>query len=118
MKARLPQGYGGGGQNLQALAKQAQKMQEDMQNATEELNNKEYTATAGGGMVKATVTGEFKFKDIEINKDVVDPDDVEMLSDLVIAAVNEALRMANEDKDQTMEKISGGMNLGNMGGLF
>lgn len=118
MKARLPQGYGGGGQNLQALAKQAQKMQEDMQNATEELNNKEYSATSGGGMVKATVTGEMKFKCIEINQDVVDPDDVEMLSDLVMAAVNEALRVANEDKDQTMEKISGGMNLGNMGGLF
>lgn len=118
MKARLPQGYGGGGQNLQALAKQAQKMQEDMENATEELNQKEYEATSGGGAVKAVVTGSMEVKSIEIEKDVVDPEDVEMLSDLVMAAVNEALRSANQDKEETMNKISGSMGMPNLGGLF
>lgn len=118
MKARLPQGYGGGSNNLQALARQAQKMQDDMAAATEELNAKEYTATAGGNAVKVTVTGELEVKSIEIEPEVVDPDDVEMLSDLIMAAVNEALRSANKDKEETMEKISGGLNLGSMGGLF
>lgn len=119
MKARLPQGYGGGGAaNLQQLARQAQKMQEDMNTATEELNAKEYTASSGGGMVTVTVSGELEVKKMEISPDVVDPDDIEMLSDLVTAAVNEAIRAANADKEETMSRISGGMNLGAMGGLF
>ena len=118
MKARLPQGYGGGGgQNLQQLARQAQKMQDQMEAATEELNAKEYTASAGGGMVKVTVTGALEITAMEISPDVVDPDDIEMLQDLVTAAVNEAIRNANTDKEETMNKISGGMNLGGMGGL-
>lgn len=118
MKARLPQGYGGGGQqNLQQLARQAQKMQADMEAATEELNAKEYSATAGGGMVSVTVTGELEIKKLDINPEVVDPEDIEMLSDLITAAVNEAIRTANTDKEETMSKISGGMNLGGMGGL-
>ncbi len=120
MKARLPQGYGGGPGNLQQLARQAQKMQDDMATATEELNAKEYEATAGGNAVKVVVTGQMEVKSIEIEPEVVDPDDVEMLSDLVMAAVNEALRAANKDKEETMDKISGGLNLGamGMGGLF
>lgn len=118
MKARLPQGYGGGAGNLQQLARQAQKMQDEMAAATEELNAKEYSATAGGNAVKVTVTGELEVKSIEIEPEVVDPEDVEMLSDLVMAAVNEALRAANKDKEETMNKISGGLNLGGMGGLF
>jgi len=119
MKARLPQGYGGGGgQNLQQLARQAQKMQDQMEAATEELNAKEYTASAGGGMVKVTVSGEMEIKKMEISPDVVDPEDIEMLQDLVTAAVNEAIRNANTDKEETMSKISGGMNLGGLGGLF
>ena len=121
MKARLPQGYGGGGAgNLQQLARQAQKMQDQMSAATDELNAKEYEATAGGNAVKVTVTGEMEVNAIEIQPEVVDPEDVEMLSDLVMAAVNEALRAASKDKEETMEKISGGLNLGAMGmsGLF
>lgn len=121
MKARLPKGYGGGGAgNIQQLARQAQKMQDDMAAATEELNAKEYEATAGGNAVKVTVTGQMEVKAIEIQPDVVDPDDVEMLCDLVMAATNEALRAASKDKEETMEKISGGLNLGSMGmgGLF
>lgn len=118
MKARLPQGYGGGGQqNLQQLARQAQKMQNDMEAATEELNAKEYTASAGGGMVSVTISGELEIKKLDINPEVVDPEDIEMLSDLVTAAVNEAIRTANTDKEETMSKISGGMNLGGLGGL-
>lgn len=119
MKARLPQGYGGGGgQNLQALARQAQKMQEDMEKATEELNQKEYSATSGGGVVKATVTGELVVKNLEISQEVVDPEDVEMLSDMIMGAVNEALRQAQQDKEETMNSISGNMGLPGMGGLF
>lgn len=118
MKARLPQGYGGGGQqNLQQLARQAQKMQNDMEAATEELNAKEYTASSGGGMVSVTVSGELEIKKLDINPEVVDPEDIEMLSDLITAAVNEAIRTANTDKEETMSKISGGMNLGGLGGL-
>lgn len=119
MKARIPKGYGGGGgQNLQQLARQAQKMQEQMEAATEELNAKEYTASAGGGMVTVTIFGELEIKKMEISPDVVDPEDIEMLQDLVTAAVNEAIRNANADKEETMNAISGGMNLGSMGGLF
>ena len=119
MKARLPQGYGGGGAgNLQQLARQAQKMQDDMAAATEELNAKEYSASAGGGMVEVTVSGELEIKRLDIKPDVVDPEDIEMLADLVTAAVNEAIRAANTDKEETMSKISGGMNLGGLGGLF
>ncbi len=119
MKARLPQGYGGGGgQNLQQLARQAQKMQDQMEAATEELNAKEYTASSGGGMVTVTISGELEVKKLEISPEVVDPEDIEMLQDLVIAAVNEAVRNANTDKEETMNKISGGMNLGGLGGLF
>lgn len=118
MKARLPQGYGGGGgQNLQQLARQAQKMQDDMQAATEELNAKEYTASSGGGMVSVTVSGELEIKKMDISPDVVDPEDIEMLADLITAAVNEAIRAAETDKEETMSKISGGMNLGGLGGL-
>ncbi len=116
MKARLPQGYGkgAGAGNLQQLAKQAQKMQQDMEKATQELEEKEYTATAGGKAVKVCVSGKMEVKSIEIEKEVVDPEDVEMLSDLVMAAVNEALRQANEDKEQVMGGISGGLNLPGM----
>ncbi|MGX8701815.1 YbaB/EbfC family nucleoid-associated protein [Clostridium sp. KNHs216] len=115
MKARLPQGYGGGGaSNLQQLARQAQKIQEDMDQATAELEAKEYTAAAGGDAVKATVTGKMEVKAIDIKPEVVDPEDVEMLSDLVLAAVNEALRAAAADKSQRMEKISGGINMPGM----
>ncbi|QAT49240.1 YbaB/EbfC family nucleoid-associated protein [Caproiciproducens sp. NJN-50] len=112
MKARLPQGYGGGGaSNLQQIARQAQKLQEQMAQTTQELEEKEYTASSGGDAVRATVTGKMELKSMEIKPEVVDPEDVEMLSDLVIAAVNEALRAAANDKTERMEKISGGLNV-------
>ena len=112
MKARLPQGYGGGGAaNIQQLARQAQKIQEEMDAASAELDKKLYTATSGGDAVKATVTGSLELQSIEIKPEVVDPEDVEMLADLVRAAVNEALRSASEEKAEKMEKISGGFNM-------
>ncbi len=112
MKARLPKNFSNGGaSNIQQLARQAQKMQEEMDAANTELEEKEYSATAGGGAVTAVVTGKMEVKSLDIKKDVVDPEDVEMLSDLVIAAVNEALRNAHEEKVATMDKISGGLNV-------
>ena len=114
MKARLPQGYGGGPGNMQSMLKQAQKMQEDMQNAQAELEEKEYTATSGGNMVEAMVNGKHEVIGLKINPDVVDPDDVDMLEDLVCAAVNEAIRAAVSDSEARMGAITGGMNLPGM----
>jgi hypothetical protein len=113
MKARVPQSKSP--QNLQQIAKQAQKLQEKMSELNQELDEKEYTATAGGDAVKATVLGKMEVKSIDIKPEVVDPEDVEMLSDLVMAAVNEALRAAAKDKEEQMESLSGGLN---MPGLF
>ena len=112
MKARLPKGYGGGGAgNMQQLAKQAQKMQEAMEQANEELEAKEYSATSGGNAVKVTATGKMEIKSIEIDPEVIDPEDSEMLSDLIMAAVNEALRAAAKDTEDTMGALSGGLNI-------
>lgn len=109
MKARIPRG--GTPTNLQQIAKQAQKMQEEMDAASTELEEREYTATAGGSAVDVVVTGKMEIKSINIKPEVVDPEDIEMLSDLIIAATNEALRKAADDKAETMEKISGGLNI-------
>lgn len=112
MKARIPKGYSNGGNaNLQQLAKQAQKMQEEMDAASQELEAKEYEAAAGGGAVKAVVTGKLEIAKLEISKEVVDPEDIDMLSDLIKAAVNEAVRKARDEKTETMDKISGGLNV-------
>lgn len=104
-----------GGMNQAAMMKQVQKMQQDMIRMQEELEAKTYTATAGGGMVKAEVSGKNELVNLEINPEAVDPDDVEMLQDMVIAAVNEALRAAETEKNNNMSKMAGGLNLG---GLF
>ena len=112
MKARLPQGYGK--QNVNQLMQQAQKMQENMLKAQEEIAQMESTGTAGGGMVTATVTGTSTLKSIAIKPDVVDPDDIDMLQDLVVAAVNEALKAASDKSQSQMSAITGGIG----GGLF
>ena len=114
MKARLPQGMGGGPGNMQSMLRQAQKMQADMQTLQEELNQREYSATAGGGAVTAVVDGTHVLKSLEIRPDVVDPDDVEMLADLVRAAVNEAIRVASDTAQAEMSKITGGMSMPGM----
>ena len=105
-----------GGMNQAAMLKQAQKMQQDMLRMQEELAAKEYDATAGGGVVRAVVDGSHQVKAIEIKPEAVDPDDVEMLQDLIVAAVNEAMRIADETASNEMKKVTGGMNL--PGGLF
>lgn len=116
MKARLPQGYGGGGQ--MNMLRQIQKMQEDMTKLQQELEQKEYTATSGGGAVKATVSGKKQLLNLEIGPEVVDPDDIEMLSDLIVAAVNEALRAAEQDSAEEMGKLTGGLGVPGLTGLF
>ena len=107
-----------GGMNQAAMMRQAQKMQQDMLRMQEEMENKTYSATAGGGMVTAVVSGKNEVVSITINPEAVDPDDVEMLQDMVIAAVNEAMRAAEADSANNMSQLTGGLNLGGLGGLF
>ena len=111
MKARLPKGVGGGPGNMQSMIKQAQQMQEEMGKLQEELDVREYTATAGGGAVTAVVDGKHIVKKLEIKPEVVDPEDVDMLADLVMAAVNEAIRNVEEVQSREMEKITGGLSM-------
>ena len=104
-----------GGMNQMAMMKQAQKMQQELLRMQDEQENKTYSATAGGGMVTAAVNGKHEVVDLKINPEAVDPDDVEMLQDMVIAAVNEAMRAADADAANNMSRLTGGLNLG---GLF
>ncbi|MGI5978423.1 MAG: YbaB/EbfC family nucleoid-associated protein [Oscillospiraceae bacterium] len=104
----------GGGMNMNMI-KQAQKMQADMMKMQEELEHAEYSATAGGGVVTAVVTGKHELKSLTIEPDAVDPEDVEMLQDLIIAAVNEAFRKADSAASEGMSKLTGGLNLGGLG---
>ena len=113
----MAKGYGsrgmggmGGGINMNMI-KQAQKMQQDMQKMQAELEEKEYSATAGGGVVEATVSGKRELKALVIDPEAVDPDDVEMLQDMIVAAVNEALRCAESDMANNMQRLTGGMGL-------
>ena len=117
----MAKGYGargmagmGGGMNMNMI-KQAQKMQQDMLRMQQELQAKEYEAKAGGGVVAATVNGKHELKNLVIDPEAVDPDDVEMLQDMIIAAVNEAMRAADAEAANNMSRLTGGLNLG---GLF
>ena len=104
-----------GGMNQAAMLKQAQKMQQDMLRMQEEMENKTYSATAGGGMVTAEVNGKHELLNLSIKEEAVNPDDVDMLQDMIIAAVNEAMRAADADAASNMSRLTGGLNLG---GLF
>ena len=104
-----------GGMNQAAMMKQAQKMQQDMLRMQEEMEKKTYKATAGGGMVTAEVNGKHELVALTVDPEAVDPDDVEMLQDMVIAAVNEAMRTADAEAAANMSRLTGGLNLG---GLF
>ena len=106
---------GMGGMNQAAMLKQAQKMQQEMLRMQEEQENKTFSATAGGGMVSATVNGKHEVLNLTIKPEAVDPDDVEMLQDTIIAAVNEAMRNADSDASNNMPRPAGGLNLS---GLF
>lgn len=112
-------GFPGGGMgmpgNMNNLMKQAQRMQRQMEESQKELETKEFTAKAGGGAVEVTVTGKKEVAKVKLSQEVVDPDDIEMLEDLVMAATNEALRMADDANNEIMGKMAGGLGLG--GGL-
>lgn len=100
----------GGGMNLNML-KQAQKMQQDMMKMQQQLQEKEYTAAAGGGVVSATVNGKHELKALTIDPEAVDPEDVEMLQDMIVAAVNQAMRAADTDAADSMQQLTGGLGL-------
>lgn len=104
-----------GGMNQSAMLKQAQKMQQEMIRMQQEQEAKTFSATAGGGMVTATVNGKHELVNLSIKPETVDPDDVEMLQDTIIAAVNEAMRAADNEATNNMSRLTGGLNLG---GLF
>lgn len=111
MKARLPKGMGGGPQNMQSMLRQAQKMQENIEAKKAQLEEKEYVVSSGGGMVEITMMGNHEIKAIGLNPEVVDPDDVEMLEDMLVAAFNEAIRQIDEESERELEKVTGGLNI-------
>lgn len=108
MKARIP-GQGAGGQ--MAMMRRIQEMQAQLEEKQAEIEATEFTASAGGGAVEVTVTGAHEVKNIKIQPDVVDPDDIEMLADLIIAATNEAMKKADDAMAQAMDTAKGGLNL-------
>ena len=114
MKVRLPQGMGGGPANMQAVLKQAQKMQDDMAAKQEELEGREYEISAGGGVVNVKINGKKEILSVKIAPEVVDPDDVETLEDLVTAAVNEAIKTVESVSSEEMQKITGNIGLPGM----
>jgi len=114
MKVRLPQGMGGGPSNMQAMLKQAQKMQEDMAAMQAELEEREYEVAAGGGVVGVKINGKKEILSVKIDPEVVDPDDVETLEDLIVAAVNEAIKKVEAVSGEEMQKITGSMSIPGM----
>ena len=108
MRARIPKNMGGN-QNMNSMIKQAQKMQEQITDLQNDIEEREFTATAGGGAVEVTVTGKKEVVRVKLTEEVVDPDDIEMLQDLIVAATNEALKQAEDASAQLMGKMTGGM---------
>lgn len=111
MKARLPQGMGGGAQNMNSMIKQAQKMQADITALQEEIEKREFTSSVGGGMVEITQFGNKEVKSLVIKPEVVDPQDIDMLQDLIISAINENLKKIEEVSEAEMSAITGGVSL-------
>lgn len=118
MKARLPKGMGGGPTNMQGMLKQAQKMQEEMTALQEDLNGREYDIQVGGGAVSIKINGKLEILSINIDPDIVDPDDVETLSDILTAGFNEAIKKVNSTNNEEMERITGSINMPGIPGLF
>jgi len=114
MKARLPQGYGGGPQNMQSMLRQAQKMQENMAALQEELDAREYDINAGGGVVSLKINGKKEILSLDIKPEIVDPDDIETLSDVLIAAFNEAIKKVDSTNQEEMSKITGDISIPGM----
>lgn len=115
MKVRLPDGMGGGPQNMNSMIKQAQKMQDEMAALQEQLDAREYDISAGGGVVTIKITGTKEVKSIDIKPEIVDPDDIETLSDILVAGINEAIKRVEETNSQELSKITGDLNLPGMG---
>ena len=114
MKVRIPKGMGGGPTDMQSMLKQAQKMQEDMATKQAELEEQEYETSAGGGVVTVKINGKKEILSVKIDPEVVDPDDVETLEDLVVAAVNEAIKTVENISAEEMQKITGSVGLPGM----
>ena len=110
MRARLPQGMGGGAQNMNSMIKQAQKMQEKITEVQEDIENREFSTTVGGGAVEVTMTGNKKIKNLIIKPEVVDPEDIEMLQDLIISAFNDNVKQIEETTEKEMGAITGGVS--------
>ena len=111
MRANIPKGMGGGPQNMQAMIRQAQKMQEDMAAKQAELDAREYDVSAGGGVVNVKINGKREILAIDLQPEIVDPDDIETLSDILVAAVNEAIKRVEETNNAELSQITGPMNL-------
>ena len=111
MKARIPKNMSGGAQNMNQMIKQAQKMQDQITELQEDIEEREFSATAGGGAVEVTVTGKKTIKALSIKPEVVDPEDIDMLQDLIIVAVNEGLRQIEEISNTEMSKLTGGLGI-------
>ena len=118
MKAKLPKGIGGGPQNMQSMIKQAQKMQEDMEALQADLDEREYEVKAGGGVVTVKINGKLEILSIDLEPEVVDPEDIETLSDLLVAGVNEAIKKVNTINNEEMGKVTGGLNVPGLNGLM
>ena len=111
MRANIPKGMGGGPQNMNAMIRQAQKMQEDMAALQEDLDNREYDISAGGGVVNVKINGKKEILSIDIQPEIVDPDDIETLSDILVAAVNEAIKRVEDMNSEEMAKITGNVGI-------
>lgn len=111
MKANVPKGMGGGPQNMNAMLRQAQKMQEDMEALQADLDAREYEISAGGGVVGVKINGKKEILSIDIQPEIVDPDDIETLSDILVAAVNEAIKRVEDTNSAEMSKITGNVGL-------
>ena len=111
MKARLPRGMGGGPQNMNAMIKQAQKMQADMEALQEDLDAREYEIAVGGGVVGVKINGKKEILSIDIKTEIVDPEDIETLQDTLVAAVNQAIKKVEETNSAEMQKITGDINV-------
>lgn len=116
MKVRLPKGVGGGPQDMNSLMRQAQKMQEDMAAKQTELEERTYDISAGGGMVNLTINGKKEITSLSIKPEIVDPDDIETLEDILTAAVNEAIKRVEDTNSEEMSKITG--SIPSVPGLF
>ncbi|MBQ8928621.1 MAG: YbaB/EbfC family nucleoid-associated protein [Oscillospiraceae bacterium] len=111
MKARVPKGMGGGAQNMNSMIRQAQKMQDQITELQDDIEARDFTATAGGGAVELVMTGKKTIKSLTLKPEVVDPEDIEMLQDLIISAVNEAVTQIETVTEDEMSKITGGVSL-------